>query len=97
MAQIEIISETEGEGGWRFDAQALDATGGLHTFTLNLGWADYNLWSADGADPPSKVAEAVLRFLLSRNDPRELRSTFDASIARRLHDDADAEIPRLIS
>ena len=96
MAQVEIVSEREEPSGWRFVAQVLDDRGTLSRHEVRLGWADYNLWSASGADEPAAVAIAVLAFLLSRTSPPDLRPSFDASIARRLHSDADAVLPRFI-
>ena len=43
-----------------------------------------------------EVASAVVQFLLSRSPAGELRATFDASLARRLHDDADTVLPGFI-
>ena len=99
VPQIEIIAEREAAKRWEFDVQILDDAGGLHRVMMTLTWADYNLWSADGADEPAKVAEAVLWFLLhpSRSCPSALPAKFDASLARRkFPDDADAVIPTLI-
>jgi len=96
LAQVEIITEQSSDTGWQFEAQLLDDAGSLHRRTVRLSWADYNLWSRDGADPPEHVAEAVLRFLLDRMPAGEMRERFDAAIARRLFDDADEVIPALI-
>lgn len=96
VAQVEIIREEELAGGWTFAVQVLDEDGALHRYTLRLSWADYNLWSPHGADEPGRVAEAVLSFLLSRSPAENLRRSFDASIARRMHADADQRIPSLI-
>ena len=97
MSQIEIVKEQETQAGWSFEAQILDDAGSLHRHTLTISWADYNLWSRDGADRPVDVAEAVIRFLLQRMPAGELRRRIDAAIARRLYDDADDVIPTLIS
>jgi hypothetical protein len=94
--QIECVGERERNGGWSFDLQALDADGVLHRYELTLAWADYNLWSASGADRPAAVAVAALAFLLDRRAPDELRPRFDAAIARRIDAAADREIPGLI-
>ena len=96
VAQVEIVSEQEMGAGWRFIARVLDDRGSLRTHEITLSYADYNHWSSAGADPPAAVAEAALRFLLSRIPPDELRSAFDASIARRMFPDADAGIPPYI-
>jgi hypothetical protein len=96
MPQVEIISEQELGNAWRFAVQILGDGGDLHRRTMTLAWADYNLWSNDGADAPAKVAEAVLVFLLGKLLPDQLPEKFDASIARRRFADADEDIPRLI-
>ncbi len=96
VAQIEILSESEAQSGWVFEAQVLDASGDLHAIRLSLDWSDYNLWSPDGGDTPSRVAEAVLAFLISKLPATEIRSRLDASMTRRLFDDADRAIPSLI-
>jgi hypothetical protein len=96
VAQVEILSESEMQGGWTFTAQVLADDGSLTSHRLTLSWADYNLWSADGGDQPVKVAEAVLAFLLSRMAALDVPAKFDASLARRRFADADECIPRMI-
>lgn len=96
VAQIEILSEHELAGAWRFEAQVLDEDGALRQHALTLSWADYNLWSQDGADAPARVADAVLHFLLLRGTASSIPPKLDASLARRLHGDADLVIPTLI-
>lgn len=96
MPQVEIISEQEHGKGWQFAVQVLDDHGTLRKHTLTLSWADYNLWSPDGADEPAKVAEAVMMFLLGKGSVAELGDKLDASVARRKHPDADSAIPALI-
>ena len=94
MMMVRIISERQVDRGWLFEAES----GGdeCRRHALELSWADYNHWSRDGADPPQRVAEAVLRFMLMRLEPDAVPARFDASIARRRFDDADTEIPKLI-
>ena len=94
--QIEVLAEDEYAGGWSFHCQAIGWDGSLIKRTIRLAWADYNHWS-DGGDEPSSVAAAVLRFLLSRRAPGEVRDTYDAARARREFDDADDVIPQMIS
>ncbi len=94
MPDVEVVSEQEFEGGWSFELRFGDGAG--VTRTLRLAWADYDLWSNDGSDPPHAVATAVAVFLLSRITASDLPATLDASTARRHFHDADDEIPKLI-
>ena len=94
MPDVEIVSEREFDGGWSFELRFGDGAG--VTRTLRLSWADYDLWSNDGSDPPHAVARAVAVFLLSRITASDLPATLDASTARRRFPGADDEIPKLI-
>jgi hypothetical protein len=97
VAQIEILSEQEQPGRWAFEVQSLDNAGTLRSHAVTLSWADYNLWSQDGADEPSRVVDAALNFLLGRVEAHDLPAKFDASLARRrFPDEADRTIPTLI-
>jgi len=96
VAQIEILSERDAGSGWVFEAQILEASGDLRTVRVSLAWSDYNLWSPDGGDAPARVAEAVLAFLISKLPPAEIHTRLDASMTRRLFDDADNAIPTFI-
>ncbi len=93
---VEIVSERETPGGWSFELRLGPDAPTTRRRTLRLSWADYNLWSADGADPPHAVAKAVARFVVSRTPAAELPATIEASTARRRFPDADEQIPRLI-
>ena len=90
---VEIGNEREIPGGWAFELRVGDRSAPC---TLRLSWADYDLWSADGADPPHAVALAVARFVLSRITAADLPETVEASTMRRRFADADQEIPKLI-
>ena len=97
MAPFQIITERENDTGWSYLVQTASGNSPKpRRFTMQLSWADYNHWSSTGSDPPQRVAEAVLGFVLSHLDPAELPEQFDASFARRRFPDADAEIPKLI-
>ncbi len=97
MAQIEILSEQEQPGRWRFAVQVLDEAGTLRQHQVTLAWSDYNRWSADGADDPNTVVDAAINFLLTQITPGDLPPRFDASLARRrFGDKADQVIPTLI-
>ncbi len=94
MPNVEVVSERAFEGGWSFEVRFGDGAGVIRT--LRLAWADYDLWSNDGTDPPHAVAAAVAMFLLSRITAADLPATVDASTARRRFHDADKVIPTLI-
>jgi hypothetical protein len=97
VSDVQIESETEDRDGWTFRLRiAADNAEPPSRRTLRLAWADYDLWSADGTDPPHAVAAAVVEFLLSRLGLADLPAKVDASVARRRFPDADTEIPRLI-
>ena len=97
VADFEIRSERENSSGWLFEVRVIgDEGGGLRRVILQLAWADYNLWSVDGADRPAAVAEAALCYLISKVGADALPDRFDASILRRKFPDADREIPKLI-
>ena len=96
MPPCTIITEEEIPHGWRYDVEVVAGNGERRSLHLTLSWSDYNHWSATGADEPAAVALAVVRFLLSRSPVAELREKLDASLARRLYDDADEVIPGLI-
>ncbi len=95
MPQVDIVTEEESPGSWTFVLR-VNAPGAPAERTLHLSWADYNLWSADGADPPHAVARAVVEFLLKRMPVGELPARIDAGLARRRFPDADREIPGMI-
>ena len=97
MQEVEVVKEEEHSNGWSFQLLVEDAVAKPPSkHTLRLSWADYNLWSGDGADPPHAVAEAVVRFLLSRITAADLPASIDAGSARRRYPEADREIPGLI-
>jgi hypothetical protein len=96
VAQVEIVSEREGRGGWVFAARVLDDAGTLRDHEVHLSWADYNLWSGSGADEPAAVAAAAVLFLCANLAPEKLTGRFDAATARRLFPGADQQIPSLI-
>ena len=65
VTMVEILDERDADDGWTFDAQVIDASGGLSRCSVRLSWADYNLWSPSGADTPANVVRAVVEFLAS--------------------------------
>jgi hypothetical protein len=97
IGPIEILSETEIERGWRFTAHAVQPDGKLRPLSLELSWADYDLWCPEGSAPPAAVAESALRCILQHQGDRALPTRLDASHARRLHPEADRDIRRSLS
>lgn len=97
VGPIEILTEVEVERGWRFTAQALQPDGSLLAMSLDLSWADYDLWCPEGSAPPAAVAESALRCILEHRGERTLPPRLDASHARRLHAQADREIRRALN
>ena len=96
VAQVEVLSETEASGAWKYRVQVLDDAGALRTHEVTLSWADYNLWSGTGADEPAAIAVAALMVLLARHSPATLRPRFDLSLVRRLVPEADALVPSAV-
>jgi len=95
VPEIVVLDEQETPEGLRFTAR-LEAGASSRSVAIRLHWADYNLWSPDGADPPEHVARAAIRFACSRSPLSELPASFDAAMLRRRHADADREIPALV-
>ncbi|MBL9119163.1 MAG: hypothetical protein JNL80_04525 [Phycisphaerae bacterium] len=93
---VEILGEREIPQAWEYDAQVLTGSGSLERSVLVLSWADYQLWSPDGAIPPSRVAEAVLLFLARHREAFAGLERIDAAIARRKVRGADAAIADIL-
>ncbi|MFO0873351.1 MAG: hypothetical protein U0575_05205 [Phycisphaerales bacterium] len=92
---VQILSERALPNGLAFQASVREterAPALARSIEVRLHWADYNLWSIDGADAPERVAAAVLRFAASRVALADLPESFDASTLRRRHADADETI-----
>lgn len=89
--RIEVISERESGPAWIF---GIRDRASQRTLEVSMSWADYDLWSPEGAHPPSEVAGAAAEVLLEALSaaagalPRRL----DVSLARRHRRDADAAI-----
>jgi hypothetical protein len=69
----------------------------LQRIVLRLSWADYQHWSRDGAVPPSRVADAVLRFIARHPAAFAGIESIDASTARRRVRGADDAIRGLLA
>lgn len=93
---VELLGEREIPQAWEYDAQILTADGAVERRVLVLHWADYQMWSPDGAVPPSRVAEAVLRFLSLHREAFAGIERLDAAVARRKVRGADRTIADLL-
>lgn len=92
----ELLGERELHGLWEYDAQLVRSDGSLRRLVLHLSWADYNLWSPDGARAPARVADAVLQFIARHERAFEGLERIDASLARRRVARADRTIAALL-
>lgn len=90
MAEIEIVTETQGPNHWAYQVRVFDA-GRTHDYRVTLSWADYDLW-CHGRLSPQKVVRAVFAFLLSREPASAILSKFDCSVIRRYFPDVDKAI-----
>lgn len=90
VATIEIITEEESGRGWDYRVR-VERPGGSSEHTVHLSWADHEHWSG-GTVPPSRVVEAVVRYLVAREDRRPLPARFDAATARRWWPELDREL-----
>ena len=84
--QIHIDSEADHDLGWNFKARV-----DIRQIDLTLSWADYNHWSPDGRDEPSRVASVVLE-LMSELGMDNIPLRFDASMVRRVIQGSDDRI-----
>ena len=89
---VEILHERELPGRWEFDAQAILPDGGLLRQLVRLSWADYQLLSPDGTDPPERIAAAAFRCFLDHRDRFPPLATLDVAMLRRRIAGADSLI-----
>ncbi len=97
MDQIRVLQEEASARGWAFQVAVRHEAARESIHRITLSWADYDLWSPGGSDPPARVVEAAVRFLIDHLGGETLPASFDASIARRRVAGADQSIPRMIS
>jgi hypothetical protein len=81
--RVEVLTETEGPTAWRFETLVYGTGDDVASVCLTLSFADYNAWSADGAEPPFRVAEQVLAYFVACTGFDELPARVDASTIRR--------------
>ncbi|MBK7404923.1 MAG: hypothetical protein IPJ41_09890 [Phycisphaerales bacterium] len=91
MTQVRIQSETEVPQGWRYVVE-VSRESGRRVLRMRLAWVDHNFWAGDRAVPPSRVAQAVVEYLLESRPDDELPDRFDAAMARRWSPEIDREL-----
>lgn len=98
MLEIDVLTETEAHRAWIFQIVVRDRQRQTERCRLNvtLGWADYDLWS-HGQYPPQRVAEAVVRFLLSQQAPEQIKPAFDCAAARIRFPQLDRDIAQMFN
>ncbi|MBB6430252.1 hypothetical protein [Algisphaera agarilytica] len=94
MAEIEVGQEVEHATSWAYDVTVF-ADGRTFPHAVTLSFQDYDLWCR-GRVSPSRVVEAVFKFLLDHGSAQDIPPKFDCSVVRRKFDEADAELPKLI-
>ncbi len=94
MAEIDIVTETDGKNQWSYQVRVFDQ-GKAHHYEVTLSWADYDLWS-HGRVAPEKVVKAAFEFLLDREPPSDIFDKFDCSLIRRYFPEVDQELARMV-
>lgn len=95
-ASVRVLEERESGAGWTFVVGVTGEPGeGERRVTVRIAWADYEYW-AGGSRAPSRVAGAVVRFLLERDGLEALGDAFDAARVRRTHRDLDNVLPAML-
>lgn len=94
VLEVQILSEDERPGGLLFRAR-VSRDGIERTTAVHLHWADYNLWSPDGALAPERVAHAVIRVFETHCGFENLPASFDAAHLRRRWPEADDRVAEL--
>ena len=94
MADINVLSETEGGNNWTFAVQVTDGAD-THDYTVTLGWRDYDHWS-HGRVAPERVVKSAFEFLLGKEPASSILAQFDCSVIRRYFPEVDRELPRML-
>jgi len=83
IASVEIGPETEGGRGWSYEVRVVWMDDAETEHRVTLSWHDHDHWSG-GANPPSRVASAVVRAAGEALGREKLPGRFDAATLRRL-------------
>ncbi len=93
MATVHIRSESEVPQGWRYVVEIDHDSGAPTSHRVRLAWVDHNFWTGERPIPPSRVAQAVVEYLLAARPDDDLPDRFDAAMARRWAPAIDRELP----
>jgi len=94
---FELLEETENADSCTWQLQVVLPDGQLSLHHVRLAWVDYDLLAPDGTTPPSKVAEALVSFMLEHEAFQPLPATIDAAVPRRRMAGADEMIAARIT
>lgn len=96
MPTVRIKTETEVPQGWRYLVEIEAESGNRSDHRLRLAWVDHNFWTGERPIHPSRVAQAVVEYLLAARPDDDLPDRFDAAMARRWAPAIDRELPPLL-
>ncbi len=94
MAEIEVLTETEGQNHWAYTVRIREG-GQSQEHQVTLSWADYDHWS-HGRVAPEKVVQKIFEFLLAREPASSILPKFDCSLVRRYFPEIDGELPKMV-
>ncbi|HYF15307.1 MAG TPA: hypothetical protein VD971_09580 [Phycisphaerales bacterium] len=89
--KVEVRAEHEEEHGWRYEIAVDGGRTGVAVVTMTLGWRDHDYWSG-GSTPPSRVAQALVEYVLMHRAVGLIPSVFDAGRVRRWYPRVDADL-----
>ena len=96
MSAYKVQSESEENGCWIYEVDLRGPSETMNRVRLRLAWEDYDLWVRDGSIEPARVADSLIRYVLKHDAFDPPPSRIDSSHPRRLDEQADEEIGRLI-
>ena len=92
MPQVHIRSESDIPQGWRYVIEIDHDDGSHSTHHLRLAWVDHNHWAGERSITPSRVAQALVEYLLAAELEEPLPDRFDAATVRRWLPAIDEEL-----
>lgn len=92
MFDVQVISESECERGWRYEVRIRHADSTTSEHNVRLDWAEHEHWSG-GRCAPSAVIEKLVGFVLERKTSEAIPARFDAATVRRWWPEVDQVLP----